>query len=109
MRMSCQAALPLGAQAANTVLARIAGDSPAAVDQGFVGQCISLGRSFGTFQFAHRDDRPAGFHLSGRTAAWVKEYICKGTVKYLVKEARRPGSYWWLKGGRRVRSGASVH
>ena len=29
LRMSCQAAGPLGAQAANTVLSRIAGDTPA--------------------------------------------------------------------------------
>ncbi len=37
LRMSCQAALPLGAQAANTVLSRIAGEDPAMVNQAFVG------------------------------------------------------------------------
>jgi NADH:quinone reductase (non-electrogenic) len=108
LRMSCQAALPLGAQAANTVLSRIAGTEPAVVDQAFAAQCLSLGRGMGTLQGVHRDDSPAGFHLGGRAAAWVKEFICKGTVRYIVKEGRKPGSYRWFKGGRRVRPTAQV-
>jgi NADH:ubiquinone reductase (H+-translocating) len=102
LRMSCQAALPLGAQAANTVLSRIAGTEPAAVNQAFVGQCISLGRRAGTIQLAHLDDRAMPIHLGGRAAASVKEAVCKGTVSYLTKEARKPGSYFWLKGGKRA-------
>ena len=34
LRMSCQAAIPLGAQAANTVLSRIAGTEPEAAEPG---------------------------------------------------------------------------
>lgn len=60
-RMSCQAAGPLGSHAADTVLSRIAGKRPAPIDLGFAGQCISLGRRSGIFQFAHKDGprRPA--------------------------------------------------
>ena len=47
LRMSCQAAIPLGAQAANTVLSRIAGTEPKRLNQAFTGQCISLGRGGG--------------------------------------------------------------
>jgi NADH dehydrogenase len=101
LRMSCQAALPLGAQAANTVLSRIAGTQPAVVNQAFVGQCISLGRKGGTFQIAHTDDTPRGLYIGGRTAASIKEYLCKSTVKYIAKEGRKPGSFFWLKGGKR--------
>lgn len=54
--MSCQAAIPLGAQAANTVLARLDGTRPATVNQAFTGQCISLGRRAGTIQMARTDD-----------------------------------------------------
>ena len=50
-RMSCQAAGQLGMQAANTVLSRIAGEQPAPIAMGFLGQCLSLGRRTGTFQF----------------------------------------------------------
>ena len=115
-RMSCQAALPLGAQAANTVLSRIAGKQPAAVRQAFVGQCISLGRSLATFQIAHTDDTPRRLYIAGRTAAAIKEYICKSTVTGIAKEGRKPGWYSWslltlrmisprakpLKGGKRA-------
>ena len=69
LRMSCQAAIPLGAQAANTVLSRIAGTEPAAVNQAFTGQCISLGRKAGTIQLAHLDDRVMPIYVGGRTAA----------------------------------------
>ena len=101
LRMSCQAALPLGAQAANTVLSRIAGDQPAVVNQAFVGQCISVGRSGATFQIANLDDSVRRLYIGGRTAAMIKEFICRGTVNYLAKEARKPGSYFWLRGGKR--------
>jgi ABC-type dipeptide/oligopeptide/nickel transport system permease component len=52
LRMSCQAAGPLGAQAANTVLSRIAGSEPALTDQAFVASCVSLGRRAATFELA---------------------------------------------------------
>jgi NADH dehydrogenase FAD-containing subunit len=102
LRMSCQAALPLGAQAANTVLSRIAGTEPAVLNQAFTGQCISLGRTGATIQVAHSDDRVTRFYIGGRAAASVKEAVCKGTVWALGREARKPGSYFWLKGGKRA-------
>ncbi|WP_328222979.1 NAD(P)/FAD-dependent oxidoreductase [Streptomyces sp. NBC_00310] len=103
-RMSCQAAGPLGAHAADTVLSRIASKRPAPIDLGFAGQCISLGRRAGIFQFAHRDDTAKRLHLGGRTGAKVKELVCRHTIKQLVNEARKPGSHTWAKGeqGRRL-------
>lgn len=101
LRMSCQAAGPLGAQAANTVLSRIAGDVPAALSQAFVGQCISLGRTHATFQMARTDDTPVNMYLGGRAAASLKEAICKGTLWSIRREAAKPGSYRWFKGGKR--------
>ncbi|OBH49450.1 NAD(P)/FAD-dependent oxidoreductase [Mycobacterium mantenii] len=101
LRMSCQAAGPMGAQAANTVLSRIAGDVPAALSQAFVGQCISLGRTHATVQFSRTDDTPVNMFLGGRAAASVKEAICKGTLWSIRREAAKPGSYRWIKGGKR--------
>jgi NADH dehydrogenase FAD-containing subunit len=101
LRMSCQAAIPLGAQAANTVLSRIAGTEPRRLNQAFTGQCISLGRGGGVVQLAHLDDTVVPLYLGGRTAAKIKEAVCKGTVTFLQREARKPGSYVWLKGGKR--------
>ncbi|MCV7347238.1 NAD(P)/FAD-dependent oxidoreductase [Mycolicibacterium rhodesiae] len=101
LRMSCQAAIPLGAQAANTVLARLAGDQPAVISQAFTGQCISLGRSGATIQIARTNDVPLPLYIGGRTAATIKEAVCKGTISFLRREARKPGSYFWIKGGGR--------
>ncbi|ORW02950.1 NAD(P)/FAD-dependent oxidoreductase [Mycobacterium kyorinense] len=101
LRMSCQAAIPLGAQAANTVLSRISGTAPAVVDQAFVGQCISLGRSYATVQLSRLDDTPINAAIGGRVAASIKEAICKGTVWGIRREAAKPGWYRWLKGGKR--------
>ena len=101
LRMSCQAAEPLGAQAAETVLSRIAGQPPAMLSQAFVGQCISLGRGRGTLQLARTDDTPVDVALGGRTVASIKEAICKGTLWGIRREATKPGSYFWIKGGNR--------
>lgn len=101
LRMSCQAANPMAAQAANTVLARIAGTTPAKLNQAFTGQCISVGRSYGTVQLARLDDTPIRLYIGGRTAATIKELVCKGTLWGLRKEAAKPGWYRWIKGGKR--------
>ncbi|MEW2487807.1 FAD-dependent oxidoreductase [Streptomyces sp. NPDC048411] len=93
LRMSCQAAMPLGARAADTVLSRIAGEQPSTLNQVFRGQCISLGRRAGIFQFAHRYDVALWFHIDGRPGAKLKEFVCKVIVKHLADEAGKPGSY----------------
>ncbi|WP_200304560.1 NAD(P)/FAD-dependent oxidoreductase [Streptomyces adelaidensis] len=93
LRMSCQAAMPLGARAADTVLSRIEGERPDTLNQTFAGQCISLGRRAGIFQFAHRYDVAVWFHVAGRPGAKLKEFVCKGIVKHLADEAHKPGSY----------------
>ncbi|MGW0770069.1 NAD(P)/FAD-dependent oxidoreductase [Streptomyces sp. NPDC002676] len=100
-RMSCQAAVPLGAHAADTVLRRMAGEPPAPISLGFIGQCISLGRRAGIFQFAYKDDTAKRFYLGGRPGAKLKEFICKHTVKQLMDEARKPGSHSWAKDDKR--------
>ena len=102
LRMSCQAAGPLGVQAANTVLRRIAGEEPAGLTQAFVGQCISLGRKRAVLQISRTDDTPRQAYIAGRLAAVVKEQICKGTVSFIARESRKPASYFWLRGGKRA-------
>lgn len=94
-RMSCQAALPLGAQAANTVLSRIAGEEPAGVNHGMSAQCVSLGRHAGTFQVNNVDDSPRRLYVGGRTGALIKEQVCRFTLKWMRTEAEKPGSYSW--------------
>jgi NADH dehydrogenase len=102
LRMSCQTARPLGAHAADTVLARIAGAQPEAINVGVFGQCIGLGRRAATAQLASKDDTANRFYIGGRLAAKIKERACKGMVKELADEARKPGSFtWWVKDDKR--------
>jgi len=101
LRMSCQAAMPLGAQAAHTVLSRIEGTEPAGINQAFTSQCLSLGRRAGTIQLARPNDTAVPIYVGGRAGALVKEKICGYTTWSLSREARSPGSYSWPKGGKR--------
>jgi len=101
LRMSCQAAGPLGTQAADTVLSRIAGQMPGVIEPRFVGTCTSLGRKGAVVQVSHKDDSPTRVHVHGRLAASVKEAICKGTLWGLRQEARKPGSGLVFKGDKR--------
>lgn len=108
LRMSCQAAGPLGMKAAGTVLSRLAGATPAVIDQAFLGACISLGRKSGILQFSHLDDRPIDASITGRVVAGIKESVCRSTIWALRREARRPGSAFWFKSGRRRRPSTSL-
>ncbi|MFG3660980.1 NAD(P)/FAD-dependent oxidoreductase [Streptomyces sp. NPDC047706] len=88
-RMSCQAATQLGPAAADTVLRRIAGKTPAPVRMFFAGQCLSLGRNQGVTQFSYPNDKVNALRISGRTGAGVKEIACRFTLNKLVSGARK--------------------
>ncbi|MFC0601221.1 NAD(P)/FAD-dependent oxidoreductase [Streptomyces palmae] len=108
LRMSCYAAGPLGAQAADTVLSRIAGTDPEVIDVGFSGACVSLGRRTGIRQFARKDDTAVNFHIGGRMGAAIKEFTCNLGVSRIRREARKPGSAFWVKGGTRPEQPAAA-
>ncbi len=101
LRMSSYAAGPLGAQAADTVLNRLAGTEPAVLSVAFSGACVSLGRRSGVRQLAGKDDNPVKAYIGGRPGAAIKELTCKLGVSKIRREARKPGSLIWPKGGTR--------
>ncbi|MEV5834510.1 FAD-dependent oxidoreductase [Nocardia sp. NPDC052112] len=101
LRMSGQAAGALGAQAANTVLSHIAGTEPAVIDLALIGSCVSLGRRVGIRQLARKDDTSVNLYIGGRMGARIKEVTCKIGVGKIRREARKPGSLVWPKGGPR--------
>ncbi len=94
LRMSCQAAIPLGAHAADTILRRIEGKPPKAVNPKFISQCISLGRRAAVVQRTDSKDNPRSTVVSGRTGALIKEQICTSALKWGVNP-RRPVMYTW--------------
>jgi NADH dehydrogenase len=102
LRMSGYAAGPLGAQAADAVLSRIAGTEPAVITLAFTGACVSLGRRAGIRQIARKDDTAVNVYIGGRMGAAIKEVTCEFVVsKRIRREARKPGSMGWPTGGPR--------
>lgn len=102
LRMSCQAAVPLGAMAAQTVLNRVRDRTPEPIDLGFNGLGISVGRRAATIQRLNRDDTAATRVLSGPGAVALKNLGLKFPLWGLRAEAAIPGVAVWPKGGRRV-------
>ncbi|MFE1439055.1 NAD(P)/FAD-dependent oxidoreductase [Streptomyces sp. NPDC058739] len=94
LRMSCQAANPLGAHAADTVLSRLDGKQPGLIDVGFFGMCVSVGKA-ATVQLASKDDRANSFSVGGFLGWKVKRTSFPGLLRHLKDEARKPGSYTW--------------
>jgi NADH dehydrogenase len=105
LRMCCAAAGSTAAAAADTVLSRIAGVRAARFGLAYVGSKVGLGRRAARFQFTRRDDTPVnvyfGGRIGGRIAASIKEAVAKGTLWGIRREARKPGSTRWPKGGPR--------
>lgn len=100
LRMSCAAALPLGAHAADSIMDRLDDRSPAPLSVGYMLRCVSLGRRSGLVQAVRADDQPRRFVLRGRLAAAAKAQVCQMTLSWIRGELRRSGSYSWPRGPR---------
>ena len=80
LRMSCAAGIPMGWQAAETLVAELHGREAPRVPLGYVTQCVSLGRRDGVIQPVRFDDTARGAALTGRAAALTKEQVCRGAA-----------------------------
>ncbi len=98
LRMSCAAALPLGAHAAATLLASIRGTEPPTLSVGYVVQCVGLGRKQGYIQIVKADDTPRRLHIGGRAGGAIKNRVCTLVVDAPAKESSQPGAYRWPRG-----------
>lgn len=94
-RLSCQAALPQGAAAADNLLRDLAGKPSKPFSMSFVGQNVSLGRRNAVIQSAHRNDAPTRIWFGGRPGAYFKEGVCRGALW-----SARTGNALWVRGPR---------
>ncbi len=104
-RMCCASAVQLGIVAAQTLAARLVGETPADLSVGFAGQCIGLGRRDGVLQVARRDDRALGLAVGGRSVGGVKEAVSRAVTRQIAREAASPGSFrvpGWVADPRRA-------
>lgn len=80
LRMSCASGIPMGWQAAETLVAELHGREAPRVPLGYVTQCLSLGRRDGLIQPVRPDDTARAGALTGRAAALTKEQVCRGAA-----------------------------
>ncbi|KFU78547.1 NADH dehydrogenase, FAD-containing subunit [Amycolatopsis lurida] len=80
LRMSCASGVPTAYRAADAIVARLTGGSLPENKIGYTGQCVSLGRRDAVVQWVTPDDRPKDSALTGKTAARLKEIICKAAA-----------------------------
>lgn len=95
VRMSCQAAIPLGTHAAETILHLINGTKPKPVRPKFTGQCISLGRHAALWQQTTLTDTPIPLIATERTGALIKEQISAGTLRFALNPKLGQLTYSW--------------
>ena len=101
-RMSCQAAVQLGPQAAETVLSRIAGERPQPSSVGFVGSASAWAVAPASFSSCAGTTPRSGTTSAAGSGAKVKELICRSIPWQLAYEARKPGARtWWSKDAKR--------
>ena len=99
LRMSCAAAMPMGAHAADNVMRYGNGEALQPFDFGYTLQCTSLGRRAGIIQFVQPDDTPTDQILTGFVGNMAKRLITTYTVWSLHMEKRIPGFYSYRSGG----------
>ncbi|MFI7115037.1 NAD(P)/FAD-dependent oxidoreductase [Amycolatopsis sp. NPDC049868] len=80
LRMSCASGVPTAYRAADAIVACLTGGSLPENKIGYTGQCVSLGRRDAVVQWVTPDDRPKDSALTGKTAARLKEIICKAAA-----------------------------
>ncbi|KZB81558.1 NAD(P)/FAD-dependent oxidoreductase [Amycolatopsis regifaucium] len=77
LRMSCASGVPSAQLAADVIAARLTGRPIPPNKIGYTGQCVSLGRRDAIVQWVTPDDQPKPSAVTGKTAARLKEMICK--------------------------------
>ncbi|HET8932432.1 MAG TPA: FAD-dependent oxidoreductase [Polyangiales bacterium] len=107
-RMSCAAAMPMGAHAADQVVRLLSNQALAPYSFKYAAQCVSIGRRRAVALFVDADDRPTGRLVRGRRAALIKEGICRMVVGALRLERWLPGLYTWPRGPMPVKLIASA-
>ncbi|MDQ2624355.1 MAG: dehydrogenase, partial [Actinomycetota bacterium] len=94
LRAACATALPMGAHAADVILARSRGGAAAPFDLGYLMQCVDLGAGRGHVQLVKADDSERPVAVTGRAGGLLKETVCRLTLRWMA----RAGRYSWPSG-----------
>lgn len=96
LRMACATAIPQGAFCADAIARSIHGYDEGLFSFAYAGCCVSLGRTNGIIQLSDAWDMPTERWIGGRTAAFLKEAVCRYPLAS-VRLERWGFGYRWLK------------
>lgn len=113
---ACKTALPMGAYAADAIVARAHHHEVAPFSLRDTGVCVSLGRNEAVIQGYGADGAINGPVFTGRLGVFFKEMIARYTTFSLRAESKNRLAYRWLRAparktlaaGTEVRSGAAA-
>jgi len=95
LRPACATALPMGAHAADVILARQRSEDERPFGLGYALQCVDLGRGRGRVQVVYPNDSERAIAITGFAGAQLKEAVCRMTVRWMTQERDRPGRFSW--------------
>ncbi|GAB3136195.1 FAD-dependent oxidoreductase [Marisediminicola antarctica] len=95
LRPACATALPMGAHAADVILARQRSEPERPFAMGYALQCVDLGRGRGRVQVLHPNDSERAIAITGFAGAQLKEAVCLMTVRWMMQERDRSGRFSW--------------
>ncbi len=105
--LSCKLGMPLGAHAADVLVALVRGHTPLPFRFADAAYCVSLGRRDGVVDLRYGDGSPRERVFTGRFAAFVKERICRYTVTMLRLERLPLLRYVWMRSAPTPRLGTT--
>lgn len=96
MRMGAGTAVAMGAHAADSLAARLAGRTPMAFGFSYAALGISLGRRDGVVQFLGAGtDRPTRVILTGKLAGRLREFFVRLIVAAIMGQRYAPWTFSW--------------
>jgi NADH dehydrogenase FAD-containing subunit len=96
VRMSLYAATPMGAHAADSLAARLAGNAPTAFGLSYIAMGLSLGRRDGVLQFLHpNSDTPFDLVLTGRLANRARDFFVWFVIRSIELQRTAPWTFIW--------------
>ena len=95
LRMACATAVPQGAFCADAIARSIHGYDEGLFSFAYAGCCVSLGRKNGVIQLSDAWDMPTERWIGGRSAAFLKEAVCRYPLAS-VRLERWGFGYRWL-------------
>jgi NADH:ubiquinone reductase (H+-translocating) len=105
MHGTCQGGMPSGVHTAVSIHRTLTGKRPKPFRYGYWHTPVSLGRHDAVVQFTRPDDSPRRFYLTGRKAAWYKEFVTSYPWPLNLRMVKRPSTgVNWPRGGRFTRT-----